>query len=168
MTGELRTTYVGAIGSSVDVSDDVAIGVIRADYDFVDRACDRNLPKLGPPTRLLDAYKQVEESAERDGHPDAERVAWEAVNFRSRYLSHLDDKPKAVGAIRRSVEGGRDVWLVCLEKEDTFCHRRLLAARVRGEEPAEWRELHEPVEPEPDDRDDGPKQIGLTNWEGSA
>lgn len=153
--GDLRTTYVSNINSGVNPDDDdLVLGVIRYKYDFVERVCDRNCPALAPPKNLLQQFKKVEESADADGVPDPARAAWHSVNVRERYLGYLErpGPQQCIEGIRDRLDDGQTVWLVCLEKDDTFCHRRLLAARIRGSSPTHWSELHEP--PEPDDEAD--------------
>lgn len=141
-----RTTYGSASGNSVHPGDDdLVIGVIWEDYDFLDRVVDRHIPALGPPKPLLRSFKRVEENAEADGEPEPTRIAWKSVNFRFHYLEHIETTAaKSVEAIRQALETGRNVWLVCLESEEAFCHRRLLAAHVRQEEPAHWEDLTTP------------------------
>ena len=154
--GDLRTTYVGGLGN-VDIDeDDLVLGVIRYKYDFVERSVDRNVPALAPPKSLLDTFKEVEEIAEDDGVRDPTRAAWESVSVRKRYLGYLERRgpQTCLTEIRNRLDDGQNVWLVCLEKDDTFCHRRLLAARVRGSSPTHWSELHEPPEPDPEDKDE--------------
>ncbi len=164
--GDLRTTYVAAIGSGVHPSDDdLVLGVIRYKYDFIERTVDRNCPALAPPKKLLDQFKHVEETAEDDGVPDPARAAWDSVSYRERYLGYLE-RPgprKCIDGLRDRLDDGQTVWLVCLEADDTFCHRRLLEARVRGSSPTHWSELHEP--PEPDD-EDGPTTATLGDFSG--
>ncbi|GAA0200950.1 hypothetical protein ACFFQF_01435 [Haladaptatus pallidirubidus] len=66
--GDLRTTYVAAIGSVVEShDDDLVLGVIRYKYDFFERTVDRNCPALAPPRKLLNQFKKVEKAAESDG-----------------------------------------------------------------------------------------------------
>lgn len=155
--GDLRTTYVSNIGSGVHPDeDDLVLGVIRYDYDFVERVVDRNCPALAPPEDLLQRYKHVEDTAESDGVPDPSRAAWDSLSLRERYLGYLErpGPQTCIESIRDRLDDGQTVWLVCLEKDDTFCHRRLLAARVRGSSPTHWSELHEPPEPQDDEEDD--------------
>ncbi|WP_227355716.1 DUF488 family protein, N3 subclade [Haladaptatus salinisoli] len=119
-------------------------------YDFFERTVDRNCPALAPPRKLLNQFKKVEKAAESDGIPDPARAAWASVSCWERYLGFLE-RPgprQCIKGIRDRLDDGQDVWLVCLEKDDTFCHRRLLAARVRGSSPTHWSELHELPEQE--------------------
>lgn len=167
--GDLRTTYVSAIGSSVEPADnDLVLGVIRYKYDFVERTVDRNCPALAPPESLLKRFKKVEEAAESDGVPDPARAAWHSVEYRQHYLGYLErpGPQTCIAELQQRLDNGQTVWLVCLEKDDTFCHRRLLVARVRGSSPTHWSELHEPPEPESNDDQDGPKPATLGDFAG--
>ncbi|WP_128478100.1 DUF488 family protein [Halorussus pelagicus] len=86
---------------------------------------------------------------------------------RDRYLGYLErvGPRKCIDGLRDRLDDGQTVWLVCLEKDDTFCHRRLLAARVRGSSPTHWSELHESPEPDTDD-EDGPTTATLGDFAG--
>lgn len=160
MTGDVVTAYFSGVQAAAPAESALLLGVVRRPQDFIAEVVDRNAPVLGPPEGLLDAYKNVEQAAEADGAADPERVAWTSVNFRERYLDHLDRSgPRTVLAdLREVLADGRDVWLVCWEKRATFCHRRLLAAVLEEREPAEWRELYDP----PEGADE--QQAGLGRW----
>lgn len=167
--GNLRTSYVSNLGSGVHPDDeDLVLGVIRYDYDFVERTVDRNCPALSPPENLLQQYKRVEEAAKNDGVPDPSRAAWDSVSYRERYLGYLErpGPQQCIEELRDCLDDGQTVWLVCLEADDTFCHRRLLAARVRGSSPTHWSELHESPEPDESDIEDGPTTATLCDFSG--
>jgi len=166
----VHTTYVGGLPSEDVRNDDLILGVVRYEYDFLQRAVDRNVPALAPPEDLLDAYNAVREAASKDeaipNHGDeGRRVAWTNVSFRERYLAYLDRaSPQEVLANLRDRldDDGRDVWLVCLEAEEAFCHRRLLAARLLDAEAEHFSELYEP--PEIDEERDS--QVALHDFGG--
>ncbi|MBP1985931.1 DUF488 family protein, N3 subclade [Halolamina salifodinae] len=165
--GEIRTTYVGGLASADVADEDLVLGVVRYEYDFVGRSVDRNVPALAPPEELLDAYNAIREAAAKDESiPDtddeARRVAWDGVSFRERYLNYLDraGPQEVLGTLRDRLDDDRDVWLVCLEANEAFCHRRLLAARVVDEEPAHFSEIYGPPEVEQD------PQVTLDDFDG--
>lgn len=167
--GHLHTTYVGGLAGA-DVHDDaLVLGVVRYEYDFLDRSVDRNVPALAPPQELLDAYNAVREAAEKDDTvPDdddeARRVAWKTVSFRERYLDYLEGSgpQEVIGTIQDRLHDGREVWLVCLEANDAFCHRRLLAARLQEGEPEHFSEIYEQPEREED------PQVALNDFGGDG
>lgn len=127
----VHTTYFGAIGSFVEpVEQDLVLGVVRHPHDFVTRVVDRNIPALAPPADLLEAFKTVEEAAERDGLDNPSRAAWKSVGAAERYLTYLDrvGQSQVLNEVRGEVRSRTgDVWLVCWERDVRFCHRRLLA-----------------------------------------
>lgn len=126
----VHTTYFGALGSSVNPDeDDAVLAVARYPRDFIERVTDRNIPALAPPDDLLDAYKSVEKAADRDDHPNPSAVAWDTVNFETRYHDHLSrlGQQQVLDEIRAQLRDHVDVWLVCWEKDPRYCHRRLLA-----------------------------------------
>jgi len=130
----VRTTYFTALsqGSVSPAPEDDVFGVVRYPADWIDDIVDRNLQTLAPPEHLLDAYKKIEEAAEADGHDNPSRIAWEDVDFESRYLEYLDASgPQQVIETLQERAADRAVWLVCWEADDDYCHRRLLAEAVR-------------------------------------
>jgi|GEM_PF-6927746 len=130
----VRTTYFTALsqGSATPAPRDDIFAVVRYPAEWIDDIVDRNLQTLAPPEHLLDAYKKIEEAAEADGHEEPQRVAWESVEFEARYLEHLDSSgPQQVLETLRERATERTIWFVCWEADDTYCHRRLLAERVR-------------------------------------
>ena len=130
----IRTTYYTALsqGSATPAPDDDLFGVVRYPAEWTDDVVDRNLQTLAPPEHLLDAYKKIEEAAEADGHDEPQRVAWESVDFEEQYLDYLDSAgPQQVIETLQERVTEQTVWLVCWEADDTYCHRRLLADRIR-------------------------------------
>ena len=172
----LRTSYFGGIGSVVEPDeDDVVLGVVRYPRDFVDRVVDRNVPALAPPEELLDAYKTVEDAAERDELRNPSAVAWESVNFDERYLDHLDGagQQQVIAEIRDRLRDDLDVFLVCWEKDVRTCHRRLLAeAIVDGlqddVDDVEHHPAPDELQDDVDEPEDGPSIASLTDFGGGT
>ena len=161
----LRTGYVGGIGSEYRLSSEAHVyGVIRHGFDWLSQAVDRNLRVLSPPESLLEPFGNVQEAAERDGHPEPRRAAWETVSFRQRYLQHLErsDAQATIKCLRGDLNAGETIWLVGLTASETFSHRRLLAATIRCETPTHWTELHDPAE------DDTDAQGSLSRFSGGG
>ncbi|OVE84331.1 DUF488 family protein, N3 subclade [Natronolimnobius baerhuensis] len=129
----VHTTYFGGLSQYGPAADVDVFGVVRYPKDFVDRVTDRNIPAVAPPNDLLDAYKTVEEAAEKNDEPNPAAIAWDSVSYEPRYLQYLErDGPQAV--IDELADRARecDIWLVCWEKDARWCHRRLLADVVAG------------------------------------
>lgn len=130
----VRTTYITALshGVATPAPDDDVFAVVRYPADWLEDVVDRNLQTLAPPEHLLDAYKKIETAAEANGHDEPQRVAWESVEFEDQYLEYLDSagSQQVLETLReRATE--HTIWLVCWEADDTYCHRQLLAERVR-------------------------------------
>ena len=125
----VRTTYFSALSNQQvePAADDLVYGVVRYTQDWVDELVDRNIDALAPPTGLLDAYKTVEEAAEDDGHANPSQIAWESVSFEDRYRQYLTNNAGQVADVVAEEAAETTVWLVCWEKDDCYCHRRLLA-----------------------------------------
>ena len=127
----VRTSYFGGLSSYEPADEDAVFGVVRYSQDFVERLTDRNIPAVGPPEDLLNAYKAVEKAAEDDGEPNPAAVAWNSVKYERRYRKHLAESgPQNVIDELADRARERDIWLVCWEKDARWCHRRLLANEI--------------------------------------
>lgn len=130
----VRTTYFSALSHDIVTPDANAevFSVVRKPAEWTEQLVDRNVPAVAPPEHLLNAYKRVETAAEEDGESEPSRVAWESVNFSERYHKHLDSASlRSVLASLRATAQRTTLWLVCYEKDEQWCHRRLLAERLR-------------------------------------
>lgn len=170
----VRTTYFGGLGSAVEPDeDDDVLGVVRYPQDFVERVVDRNVYALAPPEDLLRAFKAVEGAAEDDENVlNASAVAWENVGFEARYRDFLarSGQQQVLDNLREHLRDGRDVWLVCWEKDVRYCHRRLLADVLVDGLDVDVEHYPAPDEiedPEPeDDVDDEPRPVSLSDFDG--
>ncbi|WP_255193025.1 DUF488 family protein [Natronobeatus ordinarius] len=128
----VRTAYFGGLNSRFEPAEaDDVFGVVRYPKDFVERLTDRNIPAVAPPADLLEAFKTVENAADRNGDPNPSAIAWDSVRYEPRYLAHLEQPgPSLVVDELRDRARERDVWLVCWEKDARWCHRRLLANAI--------------------------------------
>lgn len=130
----VRTSYFTALANE-DVEpadDDRVFAVVQYTQDWIDDLVDRNIRALAPPEKLLNAYKNVEEAAERDGNANPSEIAWNSVSFEERYLRHLQNGASDVVDVVAQEAAQTTVWLVCWEKDDQFCHRRLLADHIHA------------------------------------
>jgi len=164
----VHTTYFGGLGSVADPHEkDLVLGVVRYPRDFVARVTDRNIPALAPPQDLLNAFKTVEEAADRDGLDNPRAVAWRNVNAEERYRAHLASAgpQQVLDELRERLER-HEVWLVCWEKDPRFCHRRVLAEVLLDgldEEVAHHPNLADLDDPS---EQDGPELASLTEFSG--
>ena len=128
----VRTTYFSALsnGQADPADNDLVYAVVRYTQEWIDELVDRNIDTLAPPSELLDAYKTVEEAAEEDGHSNPSQIAWESVSFADRYRQYLADHAENVVDTVAEEAAETTVWLVCWEKDDRYCHRRLLADEI--------------------------------------
>lgn len=123
----IETTYFGAL-SSGDVNpgeDDVVYGVVNYINDSLIQLVDKNLMWLAPPDRIFKGYKEMEEELGKE-------EAWEKSNFPIIYEDYLYTEGYAREQAKRIKAKAivRTVWLVCYEKDDTYCHRRLLKSHI--------------------------------------
>lgn len=125
----VRTAYARGLqeGSIKPDPEDLVLGVVNYEMYGIDEVIDRNVDSLAPPEDLFEAYKRVEEAADRE-------IAWRSVRFEDRYLDHLESDPSARHALEHIAEiaAGRTVWFVCYEADERFCHRRLLRTFLTG------------------------------------
>lgn len=142
----VRTAYARGLqdGSIKPDPDDLVIGVVNHEMYGIEDVLDRNVEALAPPKDLFEAYKRVEEAADRE-------IAWRSVRFEDRYLDYIESNPSAQHALEHVAElaAGRTVWLVCYEANDRFCHRRLLRNWIEGiDGPAFSGDISEPCDRE--------------------
>ena len=83
---------------------------VRSYYDF-----DEWYKELAPSITLLNDYKN-------------KKILWQ--EYEKRYLEEIKDKSSLLQKIKDLSEKG-DVTLLCCEKEDEFCHRRLLINNIK-------------------------------------
>jgi uncharacterized protein YeaO (DUF488 family) len=125
----VRTTYFAAL-SNGDVEPrhgSKVFGVVRKPAEWTEQLVDRNLVAVAPPKRLLEAYKSVERAAEENGEENPQRIAWNSVEFEQQYRDYLE-KPELQKVLAKLRATGQrtDLWLVCYERDEQYCHRRLL------------------------------------------
>lgn len=130
----VRTSYFSALANGdVDPdSEDRVYAVVQYTQDWIDELVDRNIKALAPPENLLNAYKNVEEAAEENGESNPSEIAWNSVDFEDRYRRHLGNGVSDVVDVVSQEAAQTTVWLVCWEKDDEFCHRRLLADHIHS------------------------------------
>ena len=140
--GALRDTYAAALQHELVELDgeERLLGVVRRPLPWLLGQVDENLTALGPPPELLDAVKERHEELTEQGVPDAEahNRALAAVDYRERYLSHLENSAaakEAIEEIEKLRETGTDVVLVCYENtEEKRCHRTILRDYLEDED----------------------------------
>jgi uncharacterized protein YeaO (DUF488 family) len=90
-------------------SDGVRICVMRFVKDFYDY--DEWLRELAPSIELLNDYRK-------------RKIDWS--EYEKRYLREMENKKDLIKELRKRSDGGEMISLLCWEKDDRFCHRRLL------------------------------------------
>lgn len=129
MTGVHTTSFADLTMESAGVgqNDKVYACTNTIDYDLR-QLVDANLYALAPPIGLFNNFKDLEMRL-------GESVAWEESHFEERYLDYIRGNDEATTVARRVKARAqvRDVWLVCYEPEDTYCHRRLLRDYIEEE-----------------------------------
>jgi len=87
-------------------------------------------PELAPSTDLLSDFMDAKAALKRDGDPDtrAHNQAFEAVNYRERFVSQIRQDDDALRTLSHLAErsADRDAYLVCYCAADKACHRHLL------------------------------------------
>jgi uncharacterized protein YeaO (DUF488 family) len=140
--GTLRDTYLAALQHDlIDIPEGATlVGVVRSPTRWFSPAVDENQRALGPPQSLLEQFKRQREDLEAEGLDDADahNTAWDDVDFEPRYREHLETNPDAQSALeklRKRLQAGEDLVLVCYENtEKKRCHRTILRD-VLGEKP---------------------------------
>lgn len=140
-SNRLEDTYVAALQHDlVDVPEEATlVGVVRRPTGWFRTTVDENYPALGPPSDLLDEFKQRHEDFKMQGMCDegAHNAAWDEVGFADRYRSHLTDAEEAqeaVGELTDRLREGEQLVFVCFENtEQKRCHRTLLKEHLAAQ-----------------------------------
>ena len=89
--------------------DGVRVCVMRFVKDFYDY--DEWLKDLAPSIELLNDYRN-------------KKIDW--GEYEKRYLKEMEDKKELIRELKKRSDEGEVISLLCWEKDDRFCHRRLL------------------------------------------
>lgn len=134
---ELTHTYVAALQHDLfEPGDARLVGVVRRPAPWFHGQVDENLRELGPPSDLLDEFKNEVENRKMRGmcSEGAHNSVWEDIEFEERYRDYLDGSQEAREALDTVVElleSDEDVVLVCYEDTDKKrCHRTVLVERI--------------------------------------
>ncbi|ELZ18633.1 DUF488 domain-containing protein [Natrinema limicola] len=136
--GELTDTYVAAIQHDLaDLPPDVTrVGVVRQPTGWFYAAVDENQPELGPPTDLLEAFRDAEADMKLQGFCEegAHNAAWEQVGFDAAYRAYLEESAEAqavLSELEDRLSAGESLALVCYENTDKKrCHRTILREQL--------------------------------------
>lgn len=108
------------------------LGVVRRPPGGFRAAVDENLPALGPPASLLEAFRRERDDMQMRGlcEEGAHNAAWDAVGFDERYRAYVTEDGTAraaLASVRERVASGEDVTLVGVENaEKRRSHRTAL------------------------------------------
>lgn len=117
MSSKLYTTYASNLKN---VPKGVVIcSIMQMPLAFMKKEGIVNIPQLAPLTKNLVAYK-------RGG-------SWETfeAKFKEQMYSNKDTIDYLILLMEALDEDDNDVCLVCCEKDNTYCHRRLIAEYLR-------------------------------------
>jgi len=89
--------------------DGVRICVMRFVKSFYDY--DEWLRDLAPSIELLNDYRN-------------KKIDWS--EYEKRYLKEMENKKELISELKKRSDNGEVISLLCWEKDDRFCHRRLL------------------------------------------
>ena len=89
--------------------DGVRICVMRFVKSFYDY--DEWLRDLAPSIELLNDYRN-------------KKIDWS--EYEKRYLKEMESKKELISELKKRSDNGEVISLLCWEKDDRFCHRRLL------------------------------------------
>ena len=95
--------------------DGVRICVMRFVKSFYDY--DEWLRDLAPSIELLNDYRN-------------KRIGWS--EYEKRYLKEMEGKKELIRELKKRSDNGEVVSLLCWERDDRFCHRRLLKGLIEN------------------------------------
>ena len=79
---------------------------VKEFYDY-----DEWLRDLAPSIELLNDYRK-------------KKIDWS--EYEKRYLIEMENKKELIKELKRRSDDGEVISLLCWERDDSFCHRRLL------------------------------------------
>jgi len=97
--------------------DGLRICVMRFAKSFYDY--DEWLRDLAPSIELLNDYRK-------------ENIDWN--EYEKRYLKEMEDRKALIRELRKKSDNGEVITLLCWEKDERFCHRRLLRNLIETSE----------------------------------
>ena len=97
------------------VEDGTRVCVMRFTKPFHDY--DEWIRELAPSPKLLDKS--------RSG-----KISWE--EYKEQYLSEMEDQKTLIQELKNRSDAGEIITLLCWEKDDKHCHRRLLKELILG------------------------------------
>lgn len=93
---------------------------------------DEWLPILSPSIALLSEYKNEVKKLESLRPEKACKMAWNLVSYDSRFRRQILGNSESISELKRirdigkELNGRRVVYLICHERTDDYCHRRIL------------------------------------------
>jgi len=80
-----------------------------------------NAPELGPTPELLKAFIEAKKK-------HGVKLAWIYTHYELTFIRHLNRSEKAQKTMKelKAISMEKDVYLICKEPTDEYCHRRLL------------------------------------------
>lgn len=96
-------------------SDGTRICIMRYVRDFYDY--DEWLRELAPSAELLNDSRK-------------KKISWN--EYEERYLKEMQNKEGLIRKLKERSDSGELITLLCWEKDDKFCHRRLLKDLIEG------------------------------------
>ena len=85
---------------------------VKSFYDY-----DEWLRELAPSVELLNDYRK-------------KKIDWS--EYERRYLKEMEDKKELIKELKKRSDKGEVISLLCWEKDDSFCHRRLLKSLIEN------------------------------------
>jgi len=110
-----------SIMSEKNEDDGTRICVMRWIKNFYDY--DEWLKKLAPSIELLNDYR-------------AKTIDWD--DYETRYLKEMESRKNLIKELKKRSDDGELITLLCWEKSDRNCHRRLLKNLIENNRSYNW------------------------------
>jgi uncharacterized protein YeaO (DUF488 family) len=105
------------------------IAVVRQRANGIGYVTDEHMPEVAPPYDLLQDFwgKKYNTNATHN-------QAWDKVNFEERYRDYMEQSipQEALESLIQRIKDGERVTLVCYEKPNQKCHRKILKEIIEG------------------------------------
>lgn len=151
MAGKIRETYLSDLHSRTtdrqqssfgdfleeDTEDDLGttVAVVSDPTGGIKEVSDEFIPELGMPENELNNFRRVRNNLDIDDDVKRHNKAINITEIDEKYEEYIENNSAAqekLSMLSERVQDGEDITFICFEKEPKWCHRHLLADKLRS------------------------------------
>lgn len=106
------------------------VSIVHSMNDDMERATDEHDDRLAPDNNLFSDWIEERDERRSSGHQyvSAHNSAFNAVNYRDRFITSLDDD--VIEEYAERVRGGDRIVLCCYCSNGCYCHRKIVKEKI--------------------------------------